>query len=112
MAQGRLSGEGVPLPGLFDDAVEAVFRQLRRGPWDENSLALRIDIELQAILQHLGPEAPDASTAINPRVNRDALIRFVTPKAVYSLAGDFAVRLQKLPDGREDVSYWRDGVQI
>ena len=112
MAQRRLSGEAAPLPGLFDDVIEASFRQLRLGPWDENSLAVRIDIELQAILQHLGPEAPDASAAIKPRVNRDALIRFVTPTAVYSLAGDFAVRLQRLPDGREDVSYWRDGVQI
>ena len=112
MAQRRLSGEEAPLPGLFDEAVEAIFRQMRRGPWDENSLAVRIDIELQAILRHLGPEAPDASTEINPRVNRDALIRFVTPTAVYSLAGDFAVRLQQLPDGSEEVSYWRDGVQI
>jgi hypothetical protein len=112
MAQRWLSGKEVPPPVLIHDDLEAIFGHRRRGARDENSLTVRIDIELQAILQHLGPEAPDASTEIEPRVNRDALIRFVTPTAVYSLAGDFAVRLQQWPDGSEDVSYWRDGVQI
>ncbi len=112
MARPRLAGDEEPLSVRINDELDAIFGQKRRGPWDKDSLAVRSDIELRAILQHLGPDAPDASTDIEPRVNRDGLIRFVTPAAVYSLAGDFAVRLQHLPDGSEDASYWRGGVQI
>jgi hypothetical protein len=81
-------------------------------PRGKEPLSVRIKNELRAILDHLGPDAPDPSREIRPEVNRDGVIRFVTPTESYSLAGDFAVRCRQLPDGTEDLSYWRDGVQI
>jgi hypothetical protein len=81
-------------------------------PGGKESLSVQTKHDLQAILGHLGPDAPDKSTEIVPEVNRDGVIRFVTPTEVYSLAGDFAVRCRPLPDGTEDLSFWRDGVQI
>ena len=81
-------------------------------PGANKPLSLQIKRELEAIREHLGPHRPDESTKIVARVNRDGVIRFVTPTEVYSLAGDFAVRWKPLPDGTEDVTYWRDGVQF
>jgi hypothetical protein len=86
-------------------------------PRDKQPLTVRIKNELQTILEHLGPDAPDSSVEMVPEVNRNGRIRFVTPTEAYSLAGDslsgdFAVRSRPLPDGSEDMSFWRSGVQI
>jgi hypothetical protein len=86
--------------------------QSPRLPGDEGSLSVRVNNELEVIIEHLGPDAPDPFAEIEPEVNRDGLIQFVTPVDVYSLAGDFAVRFRLLPDNTEDVSFWRDGLQI
>jgi hypothetical protein len=81
-------------------------------PGDKQPLPVRIKNELQTIIEHLGPDAPDPSKEMVPEITRDGVIRFITPTEVYSLAGDFAVRFRPLPDSTKDVTYWRDGVQI
>lgn len=78
---------------------------------DEAKLA-RIKTEIEAILKHLGREAPDPSTEITPQLNKDGQILFITPTEVYTLAGDTAIRYRPSRDGTEDATYWRDGVQV
>jgi hypothetical protein len=72
----------------------------------------RTNAELRAIRNHVGPGALDSSSEIEPRINRDGLIQFVTPTEVFTLAGDFAVRLRRRPDATEELSFWRNGVEI
>ena len=82
-------------------------------PDPDEAKSARIKTELEAILRHLGPEAPDPSTEIGlPQINKDGMILFIIDSDVYTLDGDKALRYRPSRDGNEDATYWRNGVQV
>ena len=77
----------------------------------DSELEERIRVELRAILEHMGEEAPSEASEILPIVGVDDFLYFRTDAARYAVAGDGAIRYVVV-DGTERADAFKDGELI